>query len=264
MKTLALSILMLMLMTLEIAAQGLIFDQKYFRQLPLDTFGISSVRSGLKLPYAVSLKDYAPPVQNQFTNKTCLAYSLAAAYTIRTSYVRERKLFFSASYLANQIENACREGISLKKAIEIMEESGMCPLDSFENRLTCKPHPSTHHIRIGKSYKLKTCAIIYDSRFSFDNFLRNIKAKISSHIPVVVAIGVTDSFKNCKACERWTPQEAMAIGDNLHTLVVVGYDDSDEAFELMNSYGKGWGKEGFIKISYYDLYRISQCGFVIE
>ena len=33
-------------------------------------------------------------------------------------------------------------------------------------------------------------------------------------------------------------------------MTIVGYDDEKQAFKIMNSWGKGWGEEGYMWLNY--------------
>jgi hypothetical protein len=45
-------------------------------------------------------------------------------------------------------------------------------------------------------------------------------------------------------------------------MVVVGFDDGREAFEVMNSWGTGWGNDGFIWIKYRDFEKYVHYGYI--
>jgi C1A family cysteine protease len=44
-----------------------------------------------------------------------------------------------------------------------------------------------------------------------------------------------------------TPDESVLGG---HAVVAVGYDDSTQRFLVRNSWGSGWGQEGYFTIPY--------------
>ncbi|RRB00984.1 hypothetical protein [Larkinella rosea] len=70
------------------------------------------------------------------------------------------------------------------------------------------------------------------------------------------------------AGKGWKPAADDAPADNRfcgHALCISGYDDTEYggAFRVVNSFGKGWGGQGFCWISYADLVRFTRYGFKI-
>jgi hypothetical protein len=54
-------------------------------------------------------------------------------------------------------------------------------------------------------------------------------------------------------------------GQGGHAICIVGYDDTKfgGAFEIVNSWGESWGKDGFIWIKYKDIYKMFPTFFMI-
>ena len=50
----------------------------------------------------------------------------------------------------------------------------------------------------------------------------------------------------------WYPNVGKTNIFGGHAMVVIGYDDGLKAFEVMNSWGKGWANQGFVWIRYDD------------
>jgi C1A family cysteine protease len=46
-----------------------------------------------------------------------------------------------------------------------------------------------------------------------------------------------------------------------HAVVIVGYDDANQAFIVKNSWGEGWGEKGYFRIKYYDKSRLGVPGY---
>jgi hypothetical protein len=61
--------------------------------------------------------------------------------------------------------------------------------------------------------------------------------------------------------EFWEPQENELPFGGGHAMVVTGYDYGKEAFEIMNSWGTGWGNDGFIWVKFEDFGRFCKYGF---
>jgi len=89
-------------------------------------------------------------------------------------------------------------------------------------------------------------------------------AWIDFGIPVIAGLLVTENFR------RLNPQDCLwdapnsLTGAKGHALLVMGYDDTTAEFEVLNSYGTGWGCEGIARISYVDYTRTVQEGYVLK
>ncbi|HME43097.1 MAG TPA: C1 family peptidase [Syntrophorhabdales bacterium] len=46
-----------------------------------------------------------------------------------------------------------------------------------------------------------------------------------------------------------------------HAILIVGYDDSTQSFICKNSWGSGWGEQGFFNIAYSELTSVTQFGY---
>jgi uncharacterized protein YvpB len=79
--------------------------------------------------------------------------------------------------------------------------------------------------------------------------LDQVKRALSENKPVIISIGVDAGFHSLAAPFIWKAATAGAAVA-LHAMVVTGYDDTHSAFRIMNSWGTGWGDNGFAWIDY--------------
>ncbi|TAE68527.1 MAG: DUF4384 domain-containing protein, partial [Bacteroidetes bacterium] len=105
----------------------------------------------------------------------------------------------------------------------------------------------------------------FDSNFSQH---LPVKKVLAGGNPVVIGVGVTNSFKRAKGIEHWQLKEAFNAkeAEEGHAMTVVGYDDDKfgGAFEIMNSWGTAWGKGGFVWISYKDFEKICFQAYAMQ
>ena len=78
--------------------------------------------------------------------------------------------------------------------------------------------------------------------------LAQVKKALANKKPVVIGIVCSKSFFDTK--DVWDGNTTDFRGG--HALCIIGYDDTYQggAVEVMNSWGKEWGKEGFGWIKY--------------
>src|SRR6185436_16760106 len=92
--------------------------------------------------------------------------------------------------------------------------------------------------------------------------LDDIKGQIYAGNPVVFGMSVSDSFEHLRPGEIYDDIVSPRTGG--HAMVLVGYSEKRQAFKLINSWGTGWGENGFGWVSYRALSRLSYQFFVID
>jgi C1A family cysteine protease len=75
-----------------------------------------------------------------------------------------------------------------------------------------------------------------------------IKAMISQRHPVIITILADNSFVSARTGFIW--KTFSGSGNLPHCIVICGYDDSKNAYKVMNSWGTTWGDAGFSWIDY--------------
>ena len=78
--------------------------------------------------------------------------------------------------------------------------------------------------------------------------------------PVVVEIRGDDSLRDLREADALEPARN---GEKVFPMIVVGYDETRNAFELMSSWGRNWGDGGYAWISYDDFGKYTDNGYVM-
>jgi hypothetical protein len=74
-----------------------------------------------------------------------------------------------------------------------------------------------------------------------------IKTKLKENIPILISIKFNTSIN--PNSNTITIKE-LNTNNPIHSMVIIGYDDSRNTFKLINSYGKAWGDNGYCYLSY--------------
>jgi C1A family cysteine protease len=247
---------------------GAKFDPKKYDSTevfaPLDNSNIA-----VPLPERVSLEKYAPTRKNQGTQGSCVAWS--SAYAARSileaasTGIDPNNIAFSPSYLYNQIHLPECQGALLPDAMKTMLVRGSVPLRLFPyDASTCDNMPNNNAHMAASSYKTRGFQRLTisdaDPRVDFTA----IKQNLAAGAPVVIGMMVPRSFMQGMYGENvWFP-EAGEDPDNGsmggHAMCVIGYDDHLEggAFQIMNSWGPEWGKNGLGWIRYADFMKFNK------
>jgi hypothetical protein len=220
------------------------------------------------LPEKVSLEQYAPDRLNQGQQGSCVAWASAyAARSImetRANGQNPNSNTFSPAFLYNQIALENCQGSYLKNAMEVMQERGLAPYrDMPYNENDCSTKPNQMALRKAEDYKITGYNRLTGGRNGEDprsvNMLA-IKQNIAQGAPVVIGMMVGGSFmQDMMGKEMWqsTDADRQMSGFGGHAMCIIGYDDykfgrNMGGFQIMNSWGKEWGKNGIAWVSYDD------------
>ncbi len=91
-----------------------------------------------------------------------------------------------------------------------------------------------------------------DSYFYLEvnELLKNTKASLLNNQPVVIAITIDRNYFGAKDPDGNHIYRKFSKNDGSHAMLVVGYSDEMNAFKAVNSWGEGWGNDGFVWIDY--------------
>ncbi len=234
-----------------------------------DEFNKASVYEGLEddpnknpLPEAVSLLKFAPARGNQGEQGSCVAWSCAyGAQTVLTAAAtgqNPNQIVFSPSYLYNQIKLEGCQGSYLQRAMETMSSNGGVPLSRYPyNDQDCETTPDQQDIQIGRQNVIHGFTRITNGDNINEISVRGIKEHLAKDAPVAIGMMVGQSFmQDMMGQELWEPSnmDESQMGMGGHAMCVIGYDDRKfgGAFQIMNSWGPSWGKDGVAWVRYAD------------
>ena len=248
------------------AAQG----QQGFRGLTLenDRYNRLPIHPGYgkfeKLPSFISNKNYFPRVINQTQENNSVGWS-TAWYGMGALYARLlplKKPFFSPAFtyrVCNPGTRDCINPMSLIDALQSLTNYGSVKGNLFD--LFCAESISTAVLDSAKQNRLSGYVRIFNTYDSKEIKVQSLKRALIDRNPVVIGILCPASFQFAK--EFWQPREKALIENGGHSLCIVGYDDSKYggAFEVVNSWGKAWGKDGYTWFRYDDVAEFVLYGF---
>jgi hypothetical protein len=97
--------------------------------------------------------------------------------------------------------------------------------------------------------------------------IRAVKEHLAKDAPVVIGMMVGGSFmQDMMGKETWEPNEddRSQSGFGGHAMCVIGYNDSRQAFQIMNSWGPEWGKNGIAWVHYADFKQFVREAYGID
>lgn len=225
------------------------------------------------LPRSFSLKKYAPTPGNQLQLNTSAAWASAyGAHTILEAKnlkiedkMEIRKISFSAAFTYGLVKDAsdrsCSSGSTLNDVLESLKSTGSVKYTDF---LEFCPDRVPESLKIQAAQnRITDYSRLYDGNEDQDFKIKTIKKAIFEGFPVVVGMHVPRSFDIAQ--EFWQPREQFSKDFPGHALTVVGYDDNKfgGAIEVLNSWGKDWGNDGYIWIRYSDFVEFNRYAFEV-
>ena len=213
-------------------------------------------------PSSFSIKQYAPVPGDQGSHGTCVAWSTAYAartisYCIMHHITDQDKInasVFSPAflyyYVKTQGDNNCALGAKIEPALKILADTGDVLLSA--NTADCISTVNSTNISSAKDYTIKAYSSLTNV---FGRITKNeviaIKKSITDNNPIICSLNCLSSLFNVGKDGIWK------IGTNdttagAHAVCIVGYDDNKfgGAFEVINSWGKDWGNNGFFWLTY--------------
>lgn len=264
---------LIVLMPVYVTAQpdrfggGVVIDDVKYSEVPLAT--PLTNKSYDNIPYRHNLKKYCPIPGDQLGTGTCVGW--AAAYGARTiieavsqGWDNEQKKSvvntnaFSPSFVYRQVlayegqDYDCYIGVHISDALNVMKRVGNVKINQYPFDENCSFTPSESQVKDAVNFRIKDF-----QRITFvkqDNAkVSKVRHSIANNLPVVIGMQIYENFKDIQHEDNtWNPNKGDKGQASIHAMLVVGYDDETQTFEIMNSWGSEWGNGGFLYVRYED------------
>jgi len=199
-----------------------------------------------------SLKKYFKEVSNQYSLSSCVGNATADAFEAQ---IAQRKgidpsqvpnlsrlfIYWNARNLENPPAGYKDDGTRIRLAFDSLARYGAPSettypyvLSKVNDRPTLISYREAIQHRISKFYRIDGTE---------EQRIGQIKQALSAGCPVVFGTKIANSFKAYKGSETiFLPKDSYIGG---HAMVLVGWSEFRQAFELRNSWGLGWGDNGY-------------------
>ena len=233
-----------------------------------------STATSFSLPQKIDLKAYCPSVKHQGQLSSCVGWALGyGALTIQRAIQHgctdTRTITHNASsamFIFNQIEKDERgRGSRIIDAVAFLEAQGDCLARHFDTDVNdAQKLPDTTLLCAAQSFAIAGFSEIFSPKDSDSVKVMSVKAALAQHRPVTIGMAIRRNFMSLRNALYWHPDLGDTTPAGGHAIVVVGYDNKRQAFQLMNSWGKDWGRDGFIWLKYKDFARFAKYGVALE
>ena len=205
------------------------------------------------LPAKVDLRTAPdmPPVYDQGQLGSCTGNAIAGAVDFDNH--KQTGTFLTPSRLWIYYQERVIEGTvssdsggQIRDGMKAIAHLGVCPETDwpYVTSTFADPPPSKDYTDALADRALSYQAVTQD--------LFALKSTLASGFPVVFGFTVYEAFESPQVASSGivpmpSPSEQVVGG---HAVVLVGYDDAVDRFIVRNSWGTGWGEQGFFELPY--------------
>jgi Papain family cysteine protease/Domain of unknown function (DUF4384) len=222
-------------------------DPAVLRTLPIeDTFRAY-------LPVSVDLSYRLPDPGNQGAASSCTAW--ATAYAARSYYTsayeardtHDAKNVPSPAFVYNlswrrDSKAACNSGSNFATAVSILKQ-GAPSLADYPYRDSDCSAPPREKIASATDFRVQGLRRIDETKID------DLKGALARSNPVLLSFKVDGAWQKHRGAGVFDHQDVDPKWSG-HAMAIVGYDDRKQAFRVINSWGKGWGDNGYVWLSY--------------
>jgi C1A family cysteine protease len=149
----------------------------------------------------------------------------------------------SPAFVYNQLPKGTGGTAAFMDNLKLFKAEGACSLKSMPyNANDYSTQPDTAQRLDAARYKIKGWEKIDPHNLIL------MKKELFQKKPVIFFIATDEGFD--KITPPFTWKERCGRLGEIHSMVMAGYDDSRNAFLVMNSWGTSWGDKGFAWIDY--------------
>ncbi len=204
------------------------------------------------MPSKVDLRPGCPPVYDQGVLGSCTANAINAAFQYLQKSQKSKDfmpsrlfVYYNERVMLGTVDTD--SGAMIRDGVKSVAKAGVCPEDMWPydiTQFTVKPTKPCY------TEALKNQALVY--RRVLNTSLHQLQGALASGTPVIFGFSVYESFQGQDVARTGVvplpPRGEKLLGG--HAVLAVGYDDATQRFLVRNSWGAGWGDDGYCTMPY--------------
>ena len=208
--------------------------------------------TNIALPSSIDLRSVCPPVYDQGQLGSCTANAIAAALEFDQIKQKLTPIFAPSRLFIYYNERAMEgtvnsdSGAQIRDGIKTVGSQGACTESEWPYDITkfAVQPPANCYQDAPQNRALSYQRLAHS--------LYQMRACLASGFPFVFGMTVYESFESAAVAQSGqvpmpAPSE-QSIGG--HAVLAVGYDDAQQVFLVRNSWGTGWGMQGYFALPY--------------
>lgn len=206
------------------------------------------------LPATVDLQPQCPAVYDQGQEGSCTANALAFIFDFQRwqqglTFMTPSRDFIYAQELLREGSFGQDNGAFGGDGIAALQEIGVPPESvwPYTARGYCTS-PTPAAIAAAKDNKVRAAELLNPA----ENGIYEIKHALFHKRPVAFGMTLFESFESEAVARTGHVPDPVRGEPQLggHETALVGYDDAQKKFKVRNSWGAGWGQQGYFWVSY--------------
>lgn len=207
-------------------------------------------RISAALPRSVDLRSACSPIEDQGQLGSCTGNAIAGALEFlelkdKVRFVNLSRLFIYYNERVMEHTVQSDSGAQIRDGIKSVAKLGVCSEHKWPyiiSKFKAKPTASCYQQAL--DHRITT----YQRLMTVDE----MRAGLADRYPFVFGFTVYESFESQKVAQTGIVDMPLkterVVGG--HAVLGVGYDDSQQRFIVRNSWGTGWGMQGYFTIPY--------------
>ena len=181
--------------------------------------------------------------------------TVARARKLDPEQRRDAKFLFSPGFIWDQYNHGDTErGMQIYKAFDVLAKMGCASLSEYPWKEAAQAwKPTEQAMKKAEFYKAKETLMLFKGANSGEpaDPLTMKKWLFGTKQPIVLAIPVFSDFDSVPSGEDFVYQTSQPISAmrGLHAVTIIGYDQSKQAFLMVNSWTEKWGNKGKLWLS---------------
>jgi hypothetical protein len=201
-----------------------------------------------------SIKPYMMPVRQMAGAGQDWAYALADCLEFYANLNTNYKDNLSPDYILLSLRSQGRP--SLRDGLQFLVETGTVSAAIIAYGAANIPSA----VYAAKRYNLQNYLHIFQDFTRSREKVFEVRKALSRGNPVIVEFAAEPNFARIENTRYYEPQ---GNASQRFFVVVVGYDETEEALEVRTPFGRGWGDGGYLWIDYDDFGNQARNGYVM-
>jgi hypothetical protein len=237
----------------QVQALG-ISNAALFDQLMVTVAGVGS--NSRMTQEQQNLKPYMMPVRKLGFRGMDWSYMLASCLEYYVNLSRNFKDNLSPDYISLSLQSQGQRA-SLEEGLKFLVQNGtvsaaIVPYDAAQISST---------VYATSKFQINNFLHLFQSFASPREKIFEIRKALMRGNPVLIEFQADDAFAALTQIRRWEPVRAGV--PKAYTLLIIGYDENEQAFEVMSGWGSSWANNGYLWMDYNDLANAASDGYVM-